>query len=354
MSKEIVYKRWSFRNGCSPLKIIQDKFTFPTDAQGNLIIPKDNILVRVHYASLNPVDGKQYHVTYFPPFTNHGIGKDFSGEVVAVGENITKFQTGDLVQGLHPGMITQDGTFSDYLLINTKSCHYKTEIAKVPKNTNLEQAAAWPLVLGTAMLLIDKLPLKNKKVLVLGGATSVGRYLTQLLSIEGADEIFVSCSPRSEDLVKELGATGIINYRENTLNQILENVKDKPFDYIFDCWGGSELFPHISEVLVKGGTYNTIVGDAAGSSLAPMIFGTAKAIIRSIGSYFSLLGYSYNYVLVFSGHGWIDKAQEYVASGKVKIFVDKVYDFEELPQAIEYIDTGRAQGKLIIEVKEDN
>ncbi|EMG50675.1 hypothetical protein G210_1692, partial [Candida maltosa Xu316] len=205
------------------------------------------------------------------------------------------------------------------------------------------------------MLLMDKLPIKNKKVLVLGGATSVGRYLTQLLSIEGADEIFVSCSPRSEELVKELGATGIINYRENILNQVLENVKEKPFDYIFDCWGGNQLFPQIKSILVKGGVYHTIVGDKTGSGVESMLAGTAKSIIRGIGSSLNLINYSYGYILLGNKNpGWIDKAQEYVASGKVKIFIDKVYDFEELPQAIEYIDTGRAQGKLIIKVKEDN
>ncbi|EMG50672.1 hypothetical protein G210_1707, partial [Candida maltosa Xu316] len=120
MSKEIVYKRWSFRNGSSPLKIINDKLSFPTDAQGNLIIPKENILVKIHYASLNPVDGKLHHITYFPPFTNHGIGKDFSGKIVAVGGNITKFKAGDLVQGFFPGVLTpSQGTFSEYLLFDT-------------------------------------------------------------------------------------------------------------------------------------------------------------------------------------------------------------------------------------------
>lgn len=232
---------------------------------------------------------------------------------------------------------------------------FKAEIAKVPENTSLEQAAAWPLVLGTAMLLMDKLEIKNKKVLVLGGATSVGRYLTQLLKIEGASDIVVSCSPRSQELVQELGATRIVNYRENVLNQVLDNVKDKPFDYIFDCWGGNMLFPNIKVILVKGGAYRTIVGDNSGCGSLSMILGTLKSVCRIIASKLRLIHYHYRYVLLGNKNpGWINKAQNYISSGKVKIFIDKVYDFEQLPEAIRYIETGQAQGKLIIKVSKDN
>ncbi|KAK6876178.1 Protein YIM1 [Candida tropicalis] len=350
---KINYKRWAYKNCWTPLKIINNKLEFPTDSQGQLVIPENNILVKIHYASLNPVDEKLRHVTFLPPVMTHGMGKDFSGEIIALGSNVSKFHVGDFVQGFHPGVLTSDGTFSEYLLINTELWKFKTEIAKVPDNTTLEQASAWPLVLGTAMLLMDKLPIQNKKVLVLGGATSVGRYLTQLLKIEGASEIVVSCSPRSQALVEELGATKIVNYRENVLNQVLENVKDKPFDYIFDCWGGNMLFPDIKQILVKGGAYRTIVGDKSDSGTLGMIMGTLKSIFRIIASKAHLINYQYRYVLLGNkNEGWINRAQQYIASGKVRIFIDKIYDFEELPAAITYIETGQAQGKLIIKVDE--
>ncbi|EMG50677.1 hypothetical protein G210_1677 [Candida maltosa Xu316] len=272
---DLSYKRYSFTTGFSPLKIITDKFNFPQDSQDNFIIPASDILVKIHYASLNPVDSKLHHTSFFQPFSNHGMGKDFSGEVIAVGGNITKFKIGDLVQGFHPGVLTNDGTFSEYLLVKTNMWFLNTEITKIPSNITLKEAAAWPLVLGTAMLMIDGLSIKDKKVLLLGGATSVGRYVTQLLRIEGAEEIVVSCSPRSQELVSELGATRIINYRENVLNQVLDNVRDKPFDYIFDCWGGTELFSNLDTILAKKGTYHTIVGDIPGSD-----FGSFVSIVQ--------------------------------------------------------------------------
>ena len=100
--------------------------------------------------------------------------------------------------------------------------------------------------------------------------------MTQLLRIEGASEIVVSCSPRSQDLIRELGGTKIINYQKDVLNQVLENSKDKPFDYILDCWGGTELFPHIDHILVKNGTYHSIVGDCPGSGMFPFLWGLSE------------------------------------------------------------------------------
>ncbi|RCK55233.1 Protein YIM1 [Candida viswanathii] len=354
MSETIEYKRWAFRHGGTPLKIIDDKFNFPKDAQGNLVIPENDILVKIHFASVNPIDSKLHHIMYFAPFINHGIGKDFSGEIVALGSNIRNFKVGEYVQGFHPGALTFDGTFSEYVLINTNLLIFNTEIARVPDNISLEEAAAWPLVFGTAILMIYNLPIKGKKVLVLGAATSVGRYLTQLLRVEGASEIVASCSPRSQDLVEELGATKIVNYRKNVLNQVLESAKDQPFDYILDCWGGTELFPHIDHVLVKGGVYHSIVGDIPGSGAFPFVWGTLKSLARTVASWVNLLDYSYSYVFLGTKNtGWIPKAQQYIASGQIKIFVDKVYDFEDLPKAIEYIESGHAQGKLVIKVAKD-
>lgn len=351
---ELEYQRWSFRHGGTPLKIIKDRFNFPKDPNGQLIIPENDILVKIHYASINPVDGKLYHIMYFAPFINHGIGKDFSGEIVALGSKIQNYKIGDLVQGFHPGALTFDGTFSEYLLINTKLSLFNTEIAKVQKNISLKEAAAWPLVFGTAILMIYNLSIKDKKILLLGGATSVGRYVTQLLKIEGASEIVTSCSPRSEELLKDLGAIKIINYKKNVLHQVLENSKEKQFDYILDCWGGTELLPHIDHILVKGGTYHSIVGDVPDSGAWPFLWGTFRAFVRTIVSWVHLLDYSYSYIFLGTkNRGWIPKAQQYIASGQIKIFVDKVYSFEEVPKPIEFIETEQAQGKLVIKVSAD-
>ncbi|RCK54699.1 Protein YIM1-2 [Candida viswanathii] len=349
--KELRYQRWTYRSSRTPLRITNDKLKSLIDWRGNFLIPSNSILVKIHYASLNPIDYKLKDMAHLPSFRNKGMGKDFSGEIVALGCNVENFKIGDMVQGFHSGVLSRDGTFSEYLLINTKRCLFKSEVAKVPQYISLEEAAAWPLVLGTAMLMLDKLPVRNKKVLVLGGATSVGRYVMQLLRFDGAREIVVSCSPRSQELVKALGATKTINYGGSVVNQVLENVTNERFDYVFDCWGGKELFPNIKEILTKGGVYRTIVGDKSPSTPITLLLGTPTTIVRSIASSLHLLDYSYRYVLLGNKNpGWITKAQQYVASGKVKIFIDKIYAFDELPEAIEYIETGQAQGKLVIQV----
>ena len=62
MIGELKYRRWSFKHGGTPLKIISDKFNFPRDSQGQLIIPQNDILVKIHYASINPIDSKLHHI----------------------------------------------------------------------------------------------------------------------------------------------------------------------------------------------------------------------------------------------------------------------------------------------------
>ena len=114
-------------------------------------------------------------------------------------------------------------------------------------------------------------------------------------------------------------------------------------------WGGNELFPHLKQILVKNGTYHTIVGDDPHSFFT----GTSKSFFRTFLSWLHLLDYSYQYVLLGAGGtGWINKAREYVANDDVQIFIDKIYKFEDLNDAIEYNKTGTAQGKLIINVKD--
>ena len=69
----------------------------------------------------------------------------------------------------------------------------------------MAEASSWPTVFGTALLMSKDLKYKDSKVLVIGGGTSVGRYLVQLAKQGGAKEVVVTCSPRTEDVIKSLG-----------------------------------------------------------------------------------------------------------------------------------------------------
>ncbi|CAK9440518.1 uncharacterized protein LODBEIA_P45960 [Lodderomyces beijingensis] len=350
-SSKLTYKAYAYKNGNYPIELIDETIDLVKDPQGTYVAPPGKILLKINYAALNPVDYKLYHIKpSILRFYNckQGFGRDFSGEVVSIGKNTsTSVNVGDFVQGIYTPILDK-GSCAQYLLVDPKHCPVTTK----PTNISLAQAAAWPLVLGTAMQLGKGLDYKDSKVLVLGAGTSVGRYVVQLAKLGGAREVVTTNSARNKDLISELGATEQIDYRQhpNFLNPVLENVKNSgKFNFIIDCFGGTHLFPEINHILVKNGAYHTIVGDSPGHGLDAML-GGVKTISRMAFSKYGLLNYNYELRFLDNNSGWINAARELIQEGKVKIFIDKIYPFDELKQAIERLESGKAEGKVVVEV----
>ena len=351
---KLTYKAYAYKNGNSPIEIVEESIDLVKNSQGQgYIAPPGKILIKVNYASLNPVDYKLYKVKpsfigWFNP--KQGFGRDFAGEVVSIGEGTqTNLKIGDYAEGIYTPMFAR-GSAAEFLLLDPKT----SPITNKPANIDLAQASSFPLVLGTALQLSTRggIKLPNSKVLVIGAGTSVGRYVVQLARNGGAKEVVTTNSSRTSELIRSLGATSEIDYHKNPnlLTPVLESVKSTgQFDYIIDCWGGDDLFPEISTIIRKGGVYNTIVGDAPGAGLAALI-GGVKSITRTIRSKLGLLGYTYELMLLDNNAGWIDEARDLIANGELKVFIDSVYPFQELNEAIEKLESGRAQGKIVLEV----
>lgn len=355
---KITYKAWTYKNGSSPIKLVDETIDLVKGPNGEYVAPDGKILVKINYASLNPVDYKVYQKTpWILSFynTKKGFGKDFSGRVLSVGANAqTDVKVGDIVQGLN-WPIYGGGSCAQYLLVNP----VWSPITTVPTNIDLIEAASFPLVLGTAMQMTRDMKFKGSKVLILGAGTSVGRYNVQLARIGGAKEIVTTNSSKTSELITGLGSTSQIDYHKhpNFLYPVLESVKQSDkFDYIIDCWGGDQLFPEIDSIIKKGGIYYTIVGDSPGVGWDAIV-GTAKARIRMIGSRLGLIKYHYTIGLLSSNRGnrgWINLARDLLQEGKLQIFVDSVYPFDELHEAIDKLENGRAQGKIVLEVAKPN
>ncbi|KAI5964789.1 uncharacterized protein KGF55_001859 [Candida pseudojiufengensis] len=348
---QLNYKAYAYKNKNYPLEIIDETINLVKGSNGEYVAPKGKILLKINYASINPVDYKLYHVKpAFLKFINdkQGFGRDFSGQVISIGSNTdTEVKVGDFVQGIYTPILAS-GSCSQYLLLDPKNSPITTK----PTNIDLAKAASWPLVLGTAIGLLKDLPLKDSKVAVLGGATSVGRYVIQLAHNGGAREIVTTNSPKNAELLTELGATHQIDYRKhpNFLPQFLESVKETgEFDYIIDCYGGTQLFPEINHILKKGGAYHTIVGDAGGHGFAALV-GSIKSSLRMISSNLGLIDYHYQISLLDNNGGWIYGARDLIQEDKVKIFIDSIYPFEDLKDAVAKLESGKADGKILIEV----
>ena len=144
--------------------------------------PPGKILLKINYTSLNPVDVKLHHLATslvsLLVNNNNGFGRDFSGEVLSIGDNVkTNVKVGDLVQGIYHKVYSQ-GTASQYLLVDPN----EVDMIAKPDNISLAEASSWPTVFGTALLMSKDLKYKDSKVLVIGGGTSVGDILFNLLN----------------------------------------------------------------------------------------------------------------------------------------------------------------------------
>ncbi|EGW32254.1 uncharacterized protein SPAPADRAFT_61334 [Spathaspora passalidarum NRRL Y-27907] len=353
-SEILNYKAYAYSDANHPVELVDDSIKLVKSASGEgYTVPANNILVKIHYAALNPVDIKLHHLAFgitslFNP--KKGIGKDYCGEVVAVGsEANTTVKVGDFISGLY-FPVHAKGTVSQYLMLDTTKKDERV-FTTVASNLSLAESASWPSVLGTAMCMLKGLEFKDKKVLVLGGATSVGRSVIQLLRSGGAKEIVATCSPRSEKIVKELGAASTIDYHSNLLNPVLESVKmTGEFNYVIDCCGGDDLFSNISTILQKGGTYNTIVGDRSGSSVYIMLISIFMGMSRVIASKLGFLSYTYNYLFLDPGFNFPEEAKKLLENGDVKVDIDHIYKFEEFNEGLKKLESGNYSGKIVIQI----
>lgn len=330
---------------------------------GGFGVPSKNILVKVHSAALNPVDLVLYNSSYYPfqfAFGEQGIGRDYSGVIVDIGEEAaskTGLKAGDEVVGLYQHPFGK-GSVAEYILLDSTAAA-DSAITLKPKNLNFNEAASFPLVYGTADNVTLGHDLKGKKILVIGGSTSVGKYVIQLGNLKGAKTIVTVNSSRSNELVTKLGSTNQIDYTQHKsiLEPVLKSVKDSgAYDYIYDAKGNSDLFPHISNILKPkstGAAYVSVVGDAKFDYGSAHILGSflsnVYAGIRTLKSVLGL-GFNYKFVLLVPSKRWIDEAKSLFESGKLEVAIDSVHKFENFQDAVDRIRLNKASGKVVVQI----
>lgn len=361
---KLTFKAVRYSSSAEALSIKDHTIPLVKQPDGKYDVAEDKILVKVHAAALNPIDFVLHHTA--PPllsrFIDSGYGKDYSGTIVSIGSKAAKNTTvkvGDKIQGLYPHVYA-DGTLAEYLLLTDGLTD--SEYTTIPSNLSFSDAAGWPLVFGTAYELLKQADLKpDAKVLVLGGSTSVGRFVIQLAkNVHGAKEIVTTNSDESDELVRSLGATSTINYRlhKSILNPCLELVKDAgKFDIIFDTCGSSDLFSNINDVLKsrqEGGRYLSIVGDFKYDykvqSFTP--YGVYSLIKRLLLNKLGLSSFDYRFILTTPGEKWIEQGRKLIEEGKVKNFTDSTYEFADFQKAVDRLLSNRARGKVVVKIED--
>ncbi|NWK68801.1 NADP-dependent oxidoreductase [Bacillus paramycoides] len=304
------------------------------------------VLAEIHAASINPIDFKirdgkvKMLLKYKMPLT---LGNDFSGVIVKVGAKVNRFKVGDEIYA-RPRK-DKIGTFAEYIAI------HEDDIALKPKNLSFEEAASIPLVgLTSYQALHDIMHLqKGQKILIHAGSGGVGTFAIQLAKIMGAT-VATTASEAGANLVKSLGADKIINYKTEQFEDILKN-----YDAVFDTLGGTtleksfDIIKNGGNIVSVSGIPNARFGKEFGSGFfKTLLFSLASKKLTALEKRHNA---QYSFLFMKPSGDQLRIIANYIESGKIKPVIDRVFPFEDAQKAMEYSESGRAKGKIIVKIK---
>jgi NADPH:quinone reductase len=287
--------------------------------------PADNeVLVRVHASSANPVDNSiaagmlaQMGVEYEYPVT---LGRDYAGVVEQAGATVAGFKAGDQVFGflLHANPTARDGTWGELVTVTEE-----LSIAPVPKGVGLDIAGAAPLAGITAMTLVDALELsEGDVVLIVGAAGGVGSLAVQLAAQAGA-RVIAPALPEDEGFLRDLGVSDVFP-REGDVAQAVRDLVPDGIDALIDL------------VNYTPGTY-----DAALKADARVASSTGAA-----GD-----GPGRTNVMAAPTPENLQRLGALLADGSLRVPVKATYELAQAPEALAALTGTHNQGKLAIKVR---
>ncbi len=281
-------------------------------------ISKDEALVRIHAAGVNPIDFKVREGyakgSVSPPLT---LGTDFSGAIEKVAKNGT-FKVGDEVYGQAGVLGKGSGSFAQRAIVPLTSMWHK------PKNITHEQAAALPLVgVSAYQALVDHANVqKGQRVLIHGGAGGIGSIAIQ---IARSLECYVITTVSTSDVqfARELGAHEAIDYKTQDFSEIVKDI-----DVVLDTVGG-ETYRKSFKVVKKGGTIVSMLEQPDTDLMQK--YGV-KAIAQSTKSTPDRLA----------------QIEKLVERGAIAVPVDKTFPLESTAEALDYLENDSPRGKVVV------
>jgi len=295
-------------------------------------IGDEQVLVRVHASSVNPVEWYGVSGPYFARFGNglrrpkdQTVGADLAGVVEAVGRNVTRFEPGDEVFGV------SGASWAEYTIAR------EDRLAKKPPNLSFEEAAAVPVAGVTALqALRDKGQVQTgEKVLINGASGGVGTFAIQLAKVLGADVTAV-CSTWNVDQARSLGADRVVDYRKEDFTKL--GVRH---DVVLDI-AGSRSFLEIRRVMTPEARFVLVGGRMTYRGLGPLphVGGTIlKSKFRSQSVTFFVAKITTENLTYLA---------DLLEAGTLNSVIDRTYELSEAPDALAYLGEGHAKAKIVI------
>jgi len=309
--------------------------------------PKDSeVVVQVHASGVNLLDSKirdgefKLLLPYKTPFV---LGHDVAGIVTKVGPKANKFKVGDEVYARPADF--HIGTFAEYIAVDER------DLAPKPKNLTMEEAASIPLVGLTAwQALVEKMNIqKGQKVFIQAGSGGVGTFAIQLAKHLGAF-VATTTSAANSDLVKSLGADVVIDYKTQDFETILSD-----YDFVLNSQDGKTLEKSLN-ILKPNGKVVSISGPpdvefANEVGLSWFVKIIMRLLSFGIKKKVKKLHLNYNFLFMRAEGKQLSEITSLLETGKIRPIMDKVFPFEQTNEALAYVESGRAKGKVVIKVK---
>jgi NADPH:quinone reductase-like Zn-dependent oxidoreductase len=299
-----------------------------------------DVLIRVQAASVNPLDwhfmrGAPYMVRLLAglsrPRAGVGqLGADMAGSVEAVGKNVTEFRPGDEVFG----GLEDRGTLAEYV-----SIRHDGPVTTKPAGLTFEQAASVPVAAFTALqALRDKGRVRpGHKVLVNGASGGVGTFAVQLAKAFGA-EVTGVCSTVNAELVASIGADQVVDYTRADFTRARRR-----YDLVIDI-AGNRTLAETRRVLVPDGVLVGVGGPDKGRWIGPL-GRSARMVLLS-----PAVSQRMTFFLARQRKADLAVLRELLEAGTITPVIDRTYALGEVAEAIRYLETGHARGKIAITV----
>lgn len=288
-------------------------------------IKEGHILVKVYANSANPAD---WHILRGKPFFarfSFGLfrpkykipGADFAGLVTEIGKNVSQFKVGDRVFG----ETLAGGAFAEFVCVPEKVC------GRMPASIDYSQMASVPVAGLTALQALTtygKLQ-KGEHVLIHGASGGVGHFAVQIAKAYGA-EVTAVCSSKNIRFVKELGADHVIAYDQENIHQHKGN-----YDMVIDVNGNL----HFNDYR-RMGKRGVMVGFTGMGHMVSVLF--RKSFSKYPLTQFTAQAHSED----------LNTLATLISDNKLIPQIEKVYGYEEIPDAIRHIELMRTRGKVVM------